>query len=198
MFRYILFFTLLSILAGVSESHRNRHKHWKSQHPEKIFDYVSRDVISADRKLNDLCNDNNGTVVNVFYEPTEVKIEVQLHGFEEKHVAVKIKHRVLFIHAETEGRKRDRKVFGDVKILSDVCDTKAATWTFSNGVIEVRIPYKKQTFPCIDVDDDEICVPKTRQPVEEGREEKRTEENEIDVRGTSGHHDLETHSYNKE
>lgn len=186
----ILFFALMCILIAAGESHRrNRHKLSRSRHPKRIYDQVSDDIISADRKLNDLCYDNNNTTAKIYYEPTEVRIEANLQGYLENTIAVKIKHRVIFIYAETEGRKRDKNVFIDVKILSEACDTKSAVWTFNNGIVVVKMLYKKQTPTCIEVDDDEICVPKLNTNtfqnanISEGSNEgSRTGENEIDAR----------------
>ena len=73
-------------------------------------------------------------IVDVFDESEEIHIVAEMPGIDEKDIAIEIKGDILNIDAKGENRKYQKEV-----LLSREAKTDGMTWTYKNGILEIRI-----------------------------------------------------------
>ena len=73
-------------------------------------------------------------IVDVFEEPNEIHIIAEMPGIEEKDVNLEIKGDILNISAEGEDRKYQKEI-----LLSRSVKSEDMTWTYRNGILEIKI-----------------------------------------------------------
>jgi len=73
-------------------------------------------------------------IVDVFDESDEIHVVAEMPGIEEKDITLEIKGDILNIRAEDENRKYQKEV-----LLSREAKTDDMTWTYKNGILEVKI-----------------------------------------------------------
>ncbi len=73
-------------------------------------------------------------MVDVFEEPREIHIIAEMPGIEKKDINLEIKGDILNISSEGEARKYQKEV-----LLSRPAKTEDMTWTYKNGILEVKI-----------------------------------------------------------
>jgi HSP20 family protein len=81
-------------------------------------------------------------LADVMTTDSEVKVIVELPGVDKKDIKLSGTEDTLTISVDTT----DRKYFKEVKLPSKV-DTKEATSTYKNGVLDITIPKKKEEKP---------------------------------------------------
>jgi len=78
-------------------------------------------------------------IVDVFEEPREIHIIAEMPGIEEKDINLEIKGDILNISSEGETRKYQKEV-----LLSRPAEAEDMTWTYKNGILEVKIVVSEQ------------------------------------------------------
>jgi len=73
-------------------------------------------------------------IVDIFDESEEIHIVAEMPGIDEKDIAIEIKGDILDIDAKGENRKYQKEV-----LLSREAKTDDMTWTYKNGILEVKI-----------------------------------------------------------
>jgi HSP20 family protein len=78
-------------------------------------------------------------IVDVFEEPNEIHIIAEMPGIEEKDVNLEIKGDILNISTLGEDRKYQKEI-----LLSRSVKSEDMTWTYKNGILEVKIVVSEQ------------------------------------------------------
>jgi HSP20 family protein len=78
-------------------------------------------------------------IVDVFEEPKEIHIIAEMPGIEEKDVNLEIKGDILNISAEGEDRKYQKEI-----LLSRSVKSEDMTWTYKNGILDIKIVISEQ------------------------------------------------------
>ncbi len=78
-------------------------------------------------------------IVDVFEESAEIHIVAEMPGIEEKDVNLEIEGDILNINAEAENRKYQKEI-----LLSRPARTADMTWTYKNGILEIRIAVENE------------------------------------------------------
>ena len=73
-------------------------------------------------------------IVDIFDESDEIQVVAEMPGIDEKDITIEIKGDILNISAEGENRKYQKEV-----LLSREAKTDDMTWTYKNGILEVKI-----------------------------------------------------------
>jgi len=73
-------------------------------------------------------------MVDVFDDPQQIDIVVEMPGIEEKDINLEIKGDILNISAEGENRKYQKEV-----LLPRPAKAKNMNWSYKNGVLEIKI-----------------------------------------------------------
>lgn len=73
-------------------------------------------------------------MVDVFDEADDIQIIAEMPGIEEKDIKLEIKGDILNINAEGENRKYQKEV-----LLSRPAKAEDMTWSYKNGVLEIKI-----------------------------------------------------------
>ena len=78
-------------------------------------------------------------IVDLFDESDEIHVVAEMPGIDEKDITIEIKGDILNINAEGENRKYQKEV-----LLSREAKTDDMTWTYKNGILEIKIPVSGQ------------------------------------------------------
>lgn len=143
----LLVFTLINSECG----HRSgacKHRHPRRQsfrQYEHEFYELSSSVISADRQFEALCDSDNSVVEFMGADTYTLQYSLGDYGLED--VAVKIRHRVLYVSA-----RNSTVTFRDVRLLPRVVDVQNGLWYAEHSKLYVlfgyKVPYKTDT-PCV-------------------------------------------------
>jgi len=74
-------------------------------------------------------------IIDIFDEPEQINVVAEMPGIDEADVQIEIKGDILNISAEGKSRKYQKEV-----LLSHEATAENMTWSYKNGMLEIRIP----------------------------------------------------------
>nr|XP_034832266.1 uncharacterized protein LOC117989069 [Maniola hyperantus] len=102
---------------------------------------IERDITKEDEKFAQFCIENS-KIATELYGTDSYFLKYNLLEAGNSKVTIQIAHK--FIHTTVKETNGSNKIlFEDVKVLPDIANARAATWTFHNNKdLKITIPYK--------------------------------------------------------
>lgn len=129
----------LAVILVAAEACRPPPCHWSDgQLIDNYFEEAANELIQADRKIKQYCQDNTRHSVKYIFGESELKIAINCSGYQKKHYDVKSRNRVLMISAQNcDSGER----FSDTRIIPQYLNIYQSKWAYEYNEFVLTVPY---------------------------------------------------------